>query len=133
VGNPHCVTLVEQASALPDNLAMHQPALFNPLQAIAFAPPAGSGQPCAAGINLQWAARASGNRVIARVFERGEGPTASSGTSATAVACAAWRAGWVEGGEVAVVMPGGTAPVRLQVQGEIVLNVSLFGTARPQT
>ena len=133
VGNPHCVTLVEQVSALPDNQAMHQPALFNPLQAIAFAPPAGSGQPCAAGINLQWAARASGNRVIARVFERGEGPTASSGTSATAVACAAWWAGWVEGGEVAVVMPGGTAPVRLQVQGEIVLNVSLFGTARPQT
>ncbi|MFL1557688.1 MULTISPECIES: diaminopimelate epimerase [unclassified Pseudomonas] len=133
VGNPHCVTLVEHAGALPDNQSMHQSALFDPLQAIAFAPPVGRGQPCVAGVNLQWAARSSGNRVIARVFERGEGPTASSGTSASAVACAAWRAGWVEAGEVAVVMPGGTAPVRLQGQAEILLSVSLFGTAQRQT
>lgn len=132
VGNPHCVTLVEQVSALPDNAQMQQPALFEPLKAIAFAPPAGGGHPCIAGVNLQWAARQPGNRVIARVFERGEGPTASSGTSASAVACAAWRAGWVESGEVAVVMPGGIAPVRLHTQGERLLSVSLFGTARPQ-
>jgi diaminopimelate epimerase len=130
VGNPHCVTLVEQLSALPDNLQMQQPALFERLQAIAFAPPAGSGQPCVAGVNLQWAARQPGNRVVARVFERGEGPTASSGTSASAVACAAWRAGWVQSGEVAVVMPGGTAPVRLHAQADTLLSVSLFGTAR---
>ncbi|TFY86484.1 diaminopimelate epimerase [Pseudomonas kairouanensis] len=132
VGNPHCVTLVEQATALPDNQQMQEPALFGPLQTIAFAPPMGSGRPCAAGVNLQWAARQSANRVIARVFERGEGPTASSGTSASAVACAAWRAGWVQAGEVAVVMPGGTAPVRLHVQAQTLLSVSLFGTARPQ-
>jgi len=123
---------VEQVSALPDNLRMQQPTLFEPLKAIAFAPPAGDGRPCAAGVNLQWAARQSDNRVIARVFERGEGPTASSGTSASAVACAAWRAGWVQGGDVAVVMPGGTAPVRLQVQADTLLSVSLFGTARRQ-
>ncbi|WP_455929210.1 diaminopimelate epimerase [Pseudomonas fluorescens] len=129
VGNPHCVTLVEHAQALPDHQSLHQPALFEPLQAIAFAPPGGRGQPCLAGINLQWAAHSSGNRVLARVFERGEGPTASSGTSASAVACAAWRAGWVEPGEVAVVMPGGTVPVRLQCQAETLLSVSLFGTA----
>ncbi|WP_395608231.1 diaminopimelate epimerase [Pseudomonas sp. B22129] len=133
VGNPHCVTLVEHADALPDNPSMHQAWLFEPLQAIAFAPPAGLGQPCAAGVNLQWAARSVGNQVIARVFERGEGPTASSGTSASAVACAAWRAGWVESGDVAVVMPGGTAPVRLHSQGETLLSVSLFGVARAQT
>ena len=132
VGNPHCVTLVEQASALPNNQQMQQPPLFAPLQAIAFAPPVGGGQPCRAGVNLQWAARQSDNRVIARVFERGEGPTASSGTSASAVACAAWRAGWVEAGEIAVTMPGGTAPVRLFAQGETLLCVSLFGTARLQ-
>ena len=130
VGNPHCVTLVEQVSALPDNLHMQQPALFERLKAIAFAPPAGAGRPCVAGVNLQWAARQPGNRVIARVFERGEGPTASSGTSASAVACAAWRVGWVESGEVAVVMPGGTAPVRLQEQADTLVSVSLFGTAR---
>lgn len=38
VGNPHCVTLVQDASALPDNAQMHRPALFDPLKAIAFAP-----------------------------------------------------------------------------------------------
>jgi len=130
VGNPHCVTLVEQVSALPDNDMMHQSVLFNRLKTIAFAPPAGTGQPCAGGINLQWAARDVGNRVIARVFERGEGPTASSGTSASAVACAAWRAGWVERGDIAVVMPGGTAPVRLQAESGQLQGVSLFGTAR---
>jgi len=133
VGNPHCVTLVEHVSALPDNAQMQQPALFEPLQAIAFAPPVGRGQPCAAGVNLQWAARETDHRVIARVFERGEGPTASSGTSASAVACAAWRAGWVAAGEIAVVMPGGTAPVRLQANADTLLSVSLFGTARRQT
>ncbi|UII73408.1 diaminopimelate epimerase [Pseudomonas sp. HN11] len=132
VGNPHCVTLVEQVSALPDNAQMQQPALFKPLQAIAFAPPMGEGRPCLAGVNLQWAARQPGNRIIARVFERGEGPTASSGTSATAVACAGWRAGWVEDGEVAVVMPGGVAPVRLRTQDERLLGVSLFGAASLQ-
>lgn len=131
VGNPHCVTLLEQVDALPNHHGMHQPGLFERLQAIAFAPPVGSGRPCARGINLQWAAHASGNQVVARVFERGEGPTASSGTSASAVACAAWRAGWVGAGEVAVVMPGGTAPVRLQVEAETLLSVSLFGTAHP--
>jgi len=132
VGNPHCVTLVQQLSTLPDNAQMLLPNLFQPLKAIAFAPPAGGGLPCEAGGNLQWAARQPGNRVIARVFERGEGPTASSGTSASAVACAAWRAGWVESGDVAVVMPGGVAPVRLHTQGETLFGVSLFGTARLQ-
>lgn len=132
VGNPHCVTLVEQVSALPDNVQMLQPALFEALQTIAFAPPVGSGQPCTGGVNLQWVARQSANCVIARVFERGEGPTASSGTSASAVACAAWRAGWVEAGEVSVFMPGGNAPVRLLVNAQELLSVSLFGTARPQ-
>ncbi|MHA4979264.1 diaminopimelate epimerase [Pseudomonas extremorientalis] len=132
VGNPHCVTLVQQLSTLPDDAQMLLPNLFQPLKAIAFAPPAGGGLPCEAGVNLQWAARQPGNRVIARVFERGEGPTASSGTSASAVACAAWRAGWVESGDVAVVMPGGVAPVRLHTQGETLLGVSLFGTARLQ-
>ncbi|WP_455927874.1 diaminopimelate epimerase [Pseudomonas capeferrum] len=130
VGNPHCVTLVQDASALPDNAQMLRPGLFDSLRAIAFAPPAGAGQPCISGVNLQWGARDSGNRVIARVFERGEGPTASSGTSASAVACAAWSVGWVTAGEVAVVMPGGTAPVRLQADAGELLSVSLFGTAR---
>ena len=68
--------------------------------------------------------------VVARVFERGEGPTASSGTSATAVACAAWRVGWVRAGEVKVTMPGGTAPILLEEELGELSRVSLFGTAR---
>ncbi|WP_460068228.1 diaminopimelate epimerase [Pseudomonas sp. H1_G08] len=130
IGNPHCVTLLGDASALPSNEQMSESPLNERLTAIAYAMPTGAGNPCPAGVNLQWAALASPQQILARVFERGEGPTASSGTSASAVACAAWRVGWVEAGEVRVVMPGGTAPVLLEVsQGEL-LRVRLFGTAR---
>ncbi|WP_130904207.1 MULTISPECIES: diaminopimelate epimerase [unclassified Pseudomonas] len=130
VGNPHCVTLVDHVDALPSNEQMREPALGEGLTRIAFAMPTGAGQPCPAGINLQWAAHDAAQRVIARVFERGEGPTASSGTSATAVACAAWRVGWVSAGEVKVTMPGGTAPILLEEERGELRRVSLFGTAR---
>ncbi|RKS24342.1 diaminopimelate epimerase [Pseudomonas sp. WPR_5_2] len=130
VGNPHCVTLVENADALPGNEQMRESPLAEGLTRIAYAMPAGAGRPCPAGINLQWAMHESGQRVVARVFERGEGPTASSGTSATAVACAAWRVGWVSAGEVKVVMPGGTAPILLEEEQGELSRVSLFGTAR---
>jgi diaminopimelate epimerase len=130
IGNPHCVTLLERAAALPSNEQMHEPELSEGLTRIAYAMPAGTGEPCAAGVNLQWAMLESEGRVVARVFERGEGPTASSGTSASAVACAAWRVGWVSAGEVKVVMPGGTAPILLEeLEGEL-SQVRLFGTAR---
>jgi len=130
VGNPHCVTLVESADALPSNRQMSDSPLAEGLTSVAFAQPTGAGEPCPAGINLQWALRESDSRIIARVFERGEGPTASSGTSASAVACAAWRVGWVKSGAVQVVMPGGTAPILLEEQGGELRRVSLFGTAR---
>ncbi|KPA88858.1 diaminopimelate epimerase [Pseudomonas asplenii] len=132
VGNPHCVTLVEQLSALPSNPQMLEAALEQGLTAIAFAPPVGAGEPCPAGVNLQWAMLVAPGHLQARVFERGEGPTASSGTSASAVACAAWRVGWVAAGEVRVEMPGGTAPIRLLEQGGELQGVHLFGTARRQ-
>ncbi|MGH8345110.1 MAG: diaminopimelate epimerase [Pseudomonas sp.] len=130
VGNPHCVTLVESAEDLPGNEQMREPALGEGLTRIAYAMPSGAGKPCAAGINLQWAMRLSEGHIAARVFERGEGPTASSGTSASAVACAAWRAGWVSAGEVKVTMPGGTAPILLEEEQGELSRVSLFGTAR---
>ncbi|KQT62119.1 MULTISPECIES: diaminopimelate epimerase [unclassified Pseudomonas] len=130
IGNPHCVTLLSDPAMLPSNEQMLESLLNERLTAIAYAMPTGAGNPCPAGVNLQWAALASPQQILARVFERGEGPTASSGTSASAVACAAWRVGWVEAGKVRVVMPGGTAPVLLEVsQGEL-LRVRLFGTAR---
>jgi len=130
VGNPHCVTLVENADDLPSNEQMREPALGEGLMRIAYAMPVGAGKPCPAGINLQWAMRVSEGQIAARVFERGEGPTASSGTSASAVACAAWRVGWVRAGEVKVTMPGGTAPVLLEEERGELRRVSLFGTAR---
>ncbi|MFS2093124.1 diaminopimelate epimerase [Pseudomonas sp. Pseusp11] len=130
IGNPHCVTLVTGTDALPSNAQMREPELSGGLTRIAYATPAGAGQPCAAGVNLQWAMLESEGRIVARVFERGEGPTASSGTSASAVACAAWRVGWVAAGEVKVVMPGGTAPILLEEREGELSRVRLFGTAR---
>ncbi|MNF74332.1 Diaminopimelate epimerase [compost metagenome] len=130
VGNPHCVTLVDSAEDLPSNEQMREPALGEGLTRIAYALPVGAGKPCPAGINLQWAMRLSEGHIAARVFERGEGPTASSGTSASAVACAAWWVGWVTAGEVKVTMPGGTAPILLEEELGELSRVSLFGTAR---
>lgn len=130
IGNPHCVTLVADVAALPSNEQMRESPLAEGLMRIAYAMPTGAGEPCPAGVNVQWAMLESEGQVVARVFERGEGPTASSGTSASAVACAAWRVGWVAAGEVKVVMPGGTAPILLEeVDGEL-SRVRLFGTAR---
>ncbi|MCQ3034013.1 diaminopimelate epimerase [Pseudomonas syringae] len=130
IGNPHCVTLVSDEADLPSFEALHESALNAALTRIAFAKgEPGTGKPCPAGVNLQWAWVQSANQIVARVFERGEGPTASSGTSASAVASAAWHAGLVEAGLVHVSMPGGTAPVRLEEHdGE--LRVSLFGVAK---
>lgn len=129
IGNPHCVTLLGDKTALPTNERMRESPLNEDLTRIAYAMPTGTGQLCPAGINLQWAARESEQRIVARVFERGEGPTASSGTSASAVASAAWRVGWVAAGAVHVVMPGGTAPILLEEANGQLLRVSLFGTA----
>lgn len=130
IGNPHCVTLLGDVGALPSNEQMSESALNEGLARIAYAMPTGAGDPCPAGVNLQWAALESAQKIRARVFERGEGPTASSGTSASAVASAAWRVGWVTAGEVQVVMPGGTAPILLEVEDGQLVRVKLFGTAR---
>ncbi|MGN8278229.1 diaminopimelate epimerase [Pseudomonas sp. SMN5] len=130
LGNPHCVTLVEHAEALPANAQMGAAPLLQELTRIAFAAPGGDGVPCPLGVNLQWVWREDEKQLAARVFERGEGPTASSGTSASAVACAAWRVGWVKAGPVSVVMPGGTAPILLQEESGELVRVSLFGAAR---
>jgi diaminopimelate epimerase len=130
IGNPHCVTLVSEEAQLPTFEALHEQPLNQALTRIAFTKGAlGDGEPCPAGVNLQWAWARSANEVVAQVFERGEGPTASSGTSASAVACAAWSAGLVQTGLVHVSMPGGTAPVRLALVEEE-LQVALFGVAK---
>lgn len=130
VGNPHCVTLLTDAGQLPTFAQLHEPELNQALTRIAFAQGEfGAGEPCPAGVNLQWACRTAPGQLEARVFERGEGPTASSGTSASAVACAAWAAGLVAAGEVQVTMPGGTAPLRLTERDGALHEVALFGVA----
>jgi diaminopimelate epimerase len=68
--------------------------------------------------------------VDARVFERGEGPTLSSGSSATAVASAARMLGLLGATTVNVAMPGGVAPVRFDESNGILERVMLFGEAR---
>lgn len=134
VGNPHCVTLVPDLNALPTFEQLHDAPLNDALTRIAFvAGELGNGDPCPAGINLQWAALLAPNRIAARVFERGEGPTASSGTSASAVASAGWLSGWVKAGLVEVVMPGGTAPIRLVENDGRLQQVQLFGAAQLKT
>jgi diaminopimelate epimerase len=127
IGNPHAVTFLEAEADLPDMAALRAPALHAALTRIAFAAGSeGEGDPCPAGINLQWAAPRADGSLAARVFERGEGPTESSGTSATAVASAALRLGLVAGPRVLVHMPGGTAPLAAAADG----TMRLFGTAR---
>ena len=130
IGNPHCVTFVRDATALPGMEAMCAPTMHASLAGIAFSQAGGgSGDPCPDGVNLQWAAPVSHNHIVARVFERGEGPTASSGTSAAAVACAAWHLGLAHAGRIAVEMPGGVAPLNLIACRGALVCVQLFGTA----
>ncbi|MCD5996658.1 diaminopimelate epimerase [Pseudomonas sp. CDFA 602] len=130
IGNPHCVTLVSTEQHLPSFAQLHAPDLNQALTAIAFSnEDVGAGDPCPAGINLQWAWVSAPDEIVARVFERGEGPTASSGTSASAVACAAWKTGSVKAGLVKVIMPGGTAPVQLNGDAQTLHTVALFGVA----
>jgi diaminopimelate epimerase len=117
LGNPHCVTWLAGPSELPAMTRLRGARLHEALKQIAFAPPVGGGTPCPGGVNLQWATVAGPNLIAARVFERGEGPTRSSGTSACAVATAAYHLGLVEGPVVRIRMPGGMAQVRIDVEG----------------
>ncbi len=134
IGNPHCVTWLDSPQALPSMAQLRAPQLDAALTLIAFAQDGGQGLglPCPAGVNLQWAAWLAPQQLAARVFERGEGATESSGTSATAVACAAWQAGLVQAGQVSVQMPGGTAPLKLVAEQGQLIAVQLFGTASLQ-
>jgi diaminopimelate epimerase len=58
-------------------------------------------------------------RLHVEIWERGAGYTLASGTSASAVAAAAMRAGLVDD-HVNVVMPGGVLSVRREPNGDLV-------------
>ena len=135
VGNPHCVTFLKSPDLLPSMEQLGSQKWMPRLTAIANSTESdgirGAGRPCKNGINLQWAAISDRPDTIeARVFERGEGPTLSSGSSATAVASAARKLGLVDAKTVNVRMPGGVAPVRFDEHNGILERVMLFGQAK---
>lgn len=134
VDNPHCVTFMHSAVDLPSMDLIGSSQMKSRLRSIAnssvVGEERGDGTPCVDGINLQWAALAGPGAIKARVFERSEGPTMSSGSSAVAVASAGRHIGLLSDSLVRVEMPGGTAPVRFRESGGRCIGVSLFGEAK---
>jgi diaminopimelate epimerase len=134
VGNPHCVTFLKSPDLLPSMEQLGSEKWMPRLSAIANSTESdgmrGAGRPCKNGINLQWAAVTGPDSIEARVFERGEGPTLSSGSSATAVASAARKLGLLDAKTVNVRMPGGVAPVRFDERNGSLERVMLFGEAQ---
>ena len=134
VGNPHCVTFLKSPDLLPSMEQLGSEQWLPRLSAIANSIDSdglrGAGRPCRNGINLQWAAVVGADRIDARVFERGEGPTMSSGSSATAVASAARKLGLIDAKTVNVRMPGGVAPVRFDERNGSLARLMLFGEAQ---
>jgi diaminopimelate epimerase len=133
VGNPHCVTFLKTPDLLPSMEQLGSEEWLPRLSAVANSPESdgirGAGRPCKNGINLQWASVIGPNAIAARVFERGEGPTLSSGSSATAVASAARKLGLVDAKTVDVKMPGGVAPIRFDEHNDVLERMMLFGEA----
>lgn len=133
VGNPHCVTFLDRTVKLPLNRQLGSTRLFEPLKAIAYKLP--EFQEAAAftfkqGADLQWAqVNYAGTVIWARVFERGEGPTASSGTSATAVAAASRFLGLTREPRLRIIMPGGIAHIELEGD-HVDMTAKFFGVSQ---
>jgi diaminopimelate epimerase len=73
------------------------------------------------GTNVQFVGAVEGRVVPIRIWERGVGPTASSGTSACAAAAAAVRTGRLSPGPVEVRMEGGSFGVTVGDDWRVVL------------
>jgi diaminopimelate epimerase len=93
VGNPHCVVFTDRLDEAEVRrlgpLIEHHPAFPNRT-------------------NVQFARVASRSQVDILIWERGAGWTLASGSSSSAVACAAVKNGLCDHGRVTVRMPGGT-------------------------
>lgn len=100
VGNPHCVVFRDE----PDLDALPWRAWGAALEVHPAFPNR---------TNVQVAHVVGPGRVAARIWERGAGETASSGSSSCAVAAAAVATGRLAAGSVDVVMPGGTLGVHV--------------------
>lgn len=112
VGNPHCVLFGEGSS---DARLME----IGPVLATHSA--------FAAGTNVQLARVETDSLIHVLIWERGVGVTASSGTSACAVAAAAVFDGAVPPGEIEIRMPGGSMWVTVGRD----FSVTLRGPVRP--
>ena len=104
VGNPHCVVFVDQLDearcrALGPQIE-HHPAFPNRT-------------------NVQFAKVMSRAQVDILIWERGAGYTLASGSSSSAVACAAVKNGFCDHGLVTVRMPGGTLEIDVRADWSI--------------
>jgi diaminopimelate epimerase len=122
LANPHCVVFVD-ALDRTDFLAR--------------APQLCTHEAFAEGTNVQFA-RVAGPRLLeAWIWERGAGETLASGSSASAVACAAVRRGFVAPGTFEVRMLGGSVDVEVSDTYDVVLTgpaqIVYRGTVLPET
>jgi diaminopimelate epimerase len=127
IGNPHCVTFVD-AKYFPTNEMLES--IHNELMQIAFRPDQNVAEqrPFRYGANLQWVRVENSQSIEVAIFERGEGVTAASGSSASAAVSAAFGRGLV-GKDVKVVMAGGSLLIDLKVESTGIKAVSLTGYA----
>lgn len=125
IGNPHCVTFVAGPDQLPDFDMLRR--CDGTLRDVAFKGPAAT-SPFANGTNLQWAWPESRSRLHVSIYERGEGPTPASGSSACAAACAAFALGLVDN-RLDVIMPGGTLGISVEGRPAAIQSVTLSGYA----
>ena len=99
VGNPHCVIFTDRLDEglvrRLGPLVEHHPAFPNRT-------------------NVQWARVASRADVDILIWERGAGYTQASGSSSSAVACAAVKNGLCDHGAVMVRMPGGALAIEVR-------------------
>jgi len=128
IGNPHCVTFVETEKELPDFATLKK--FDESLHNIAFRPKSAllAHSPFARGANLQWALVRSRSLIDLMIYERGEGPTSASGSSASAAASAAFARGLVDE-IIDVSMPGGTLSVEINGVPDAIRAVTLTGSA----
>lgn len=109
VGNPHCVIWFDEIVILDQ----HPWRLWGELLERHVAFPNRT--------NVQFAKRIGPNAAEIRIWERGAGETAASGSSACAVAAVAVHLGELPAGTVAVHMPGGQLDVDVDEQMNLVL------------
>jgi diaminopimelate epimerase len=96
LGNPHCVTFISDTVDLPSLLDFSSH--YSKLRTLSFQQNSDADEApvFAFGVNLQWVKIVNRSEIELVVYERGEGPTAASRSSACAAASAAFVRGLVD-------------------------------------